>query len=231
MKDFRCVFLTLLAMFLALLGCSRNETAEQPKEAPHQAAAPTPRPHVSSARKIRPASLGFDYSSENARLQALGIPSPATSARYRALSDAALEAMAKTGDKTAKTFWVERLADEALTLQQSRDANGNFPEGIDEKDAVGNIGQMALHLSALEQDPTNAMAGYLLGLTKSASIYGGPLEPIVAGIRLAGIRGDDRAVEIEREFRAAHPALDEAHIEMYFESGKRRLEIAEQPRS
>lgn len=229
MKHSPCQLTVFLMLSLALSGCESDKPAPQPEVDASQGQ--SVRASSSNAQpKARNLSLGFAYSVENKRLQALGIPSPATSAYFRALSDAKLEAMAKAGNQMAKTFWVERLADEALVLQRARDAKGNFPEGIEERDAVGNIGQMAYHLSALMQDPTNAMAGYLWGLYSSASTYGGPAEPIVAGIRLAGLRGDDRAVEFEREFRAAHPNLDETDIEMYFESGKHRLEIAAQPR-
>ena len=90
---------------------------------------------------------------------------------------------------------------------------------------------MAYHLNALAQDPRNAMAGYLWGQYIAASTYGGAYEPIVAGIRLAGLRGDDRAIEFEREFRNTHPDLDESLIDKSFESGKRYLESAAIPRN
>ena len=223
---------TFIVMCIALPGCNGEAPVEKHEGQAPEIAAPSSSHAISrNEPPSAPASIGFNYASENVRLQALGIPSSSTTARYRALPDITLESLAKAGDKMAKTFWVERLADQALTLQQSRDADGHFPEGIEEKDAVGSIGQTAYHLGALMQDPTNAMAGYLWGLHKSAATYGGPLEPVVAGIRLAGLRGDDRAIEIEREFREAHPNLDEPDIEMYFESGKRQMESAAVPRS
>lgn len=141
-----------------------------------------------------------------------------------------LESKAKSGDKMAKTFWVEHLANDALLLQNSRQKGGDLPQGIEDKDIVASLGQMGYHLTALMQDPSNAMAGYLWGLTQAASIYGGGDEPIVAGIRLAGLRGDERAAEFEREFRTRHPNLDESQIDTYFRSGQREMEIAITPR-
>lgn len=220
----------LIVTFIALLGCTAEVPAKRHQGQPDELAEPATHAVRRHGARATPPNLGFDYTSENARLQGLGIPTPVTSARFRTMPDAMLESMAEGGDKMAKTFWVERLADEALTLQQSRNADGTFPEGIEEKDAVGGIGQMAYHLNALAQDPRNAMAGYLWGQYIAASTYGGAYEPIVAGIRLAGLRGDDRAIEFEREFRNTHPGLDEGDIEMYFESGKRQMESAAKPR-
>jgi hypothetical protein len=220
--------IALLVLLILLSGCGDGQSTSRPEAELHRKLASRTSGNTVQSR-LAVSAFGFDYAADNKRLQALGIPKPATSAYFRALPDTTLESMAKAGDMMAKTFWVERLAEEALILQQARDANGKFPEGIKESDAVGNIGQMAFHLSTLEQDPSNAMAGYLWGLSKAASTYGGPHEPIVAGIRLAGLRGDDRAVEFEREFRVTHPNLNEADVEMYFESGSRRMDWVIKP--
>lgn len=220
---------SVIALSIALAGCdgkvadeenkppappfSRNQAKPEEKSAP--------RPHL---------NLDLNYSQKDGRLQAIGIPSPDSSAYFRSLPDATLEAMARAGNKQAITFWVERLADDALTLQRARSANGGLPNGIQETDAVGNIGKAGYYLGALMQDPHNAMAGYLWGLQTASSTYGGPLEPIVAGIRLAGLRGDYRAEDMEHAFRATHPDLNESEIQMYFESGRRQLESAARPR-
>lgn len=222
------VLAVAMAFSVSLFGCGNDAPADRASVAAKPIPSNAPRP--SHGARVDTAELGFDYSTEDKRLQGLGIPSPAIRAYYHSLPDNVLEARAKAGEKFAKTFWVERLAREALTLQNARLADGSFPDGITEADAVGGIGQMTFHLSTLKQDPNNAMAGYLWGLTQAASIYGGPYEPIVAGIRLAGLRGDDRAVEFEREFRATHQNLDESRIEMYFDSGRRRMEMAARPR-
>lgn len=226
----RLLAIAFICLTTTLLGCSDDSATPQTKAAVIAPPATKTQSLPSFDLSAGSGPLNFDYLSDDARLRALGFPSPAQSAYYRALPDDLLQARAKSGEKLAKTFWVERLANEALTLQNARRADGTFPEGITEEDAVGGIGQMAFHLSALMQDPNNAMAGYLHGMTEAASIYRGPYEPIVAGIRLAGLRGDHRAIEFERDFRAAHPNLDEADIEMYFDSGRRRMEMAAIPR-
>lgn len=227
----QCLLLSTL-ISLPLTGCSAGDTRGKAalETKPAQRIAPTIKQQ--NERRVDPIGLGFDYSTKNARLQAMGIPTPESSATYRAMSDSKLDSLAMSGDKLARTFWVERFATEALTLQRLRDADGNFPEGLEEKDAVSNIGRMAMYVSSLEQEPTNAMSGYLWGLYTAATIYRGTSdEPIVAGIRLAGLRGDDRAAEFERQFRSTRPDLDEAKIDMYFESGRRAMEMAAVPRN
>ncbi len=226
----RLLAMALVVLTITLQGCSDESATARPEAA---VISPSPvkiQSRPSNNLRAESGLLNFDYLSEDKRLRALGFPSPTQSAYYRALPEEILQARAKSGEKLAKTFLVERLASEALTLQNARREDGTFPEGITEEDAVGGIGQMAFHLGTLTQDPNNAMAGYLWGITQAASIYGGPYEPIVAGIRLAGLRGDHRAIEFEREFRAAHPNLDEADVEMYFDSGRRRMEMAAIPR-
>ena len=230
MKISSHILLPVIALSIILGGCDRNAANKQARSATPISNSQKSEPQNSSSSPNLP-NVDLNYSKQDSSLQAMGIPAPGSSAYFRSLPDATLEAMAKAGNKQAITFWVERLADDALTLQRARDEKGRFPGGIEETEALGNIGQAGYYLSALMQDSHNAMAGYLWGLHTASSTYGGPLEPIVAGIRLAGLRGDYRAVDIERGFRAVHPTLNEADIEMYFESGRRQMESAAIPRN
>lgn len=160
--------------------------------------------------------------SDDPRLRQLGIPSTAESRHYRSLNDADLRARAASGDHMAKSFLVERLATRNITLQQGI-ASGHLPISA-EGEALAALFEIHQQLSYLERTPSNAMAGYLYGQAKSASIGGAPLEPIVAGIRLAGLRGDPRASEFERQFMDRHPGLDPDRIDMYYEYGRRAME-------
>lgn len=232
MKIFPNRQIYLLLTLIILTGCNIGaETQNQKKSQEINTAESISTSNHQKTQQIEHRGIVFDLTTEDKNLHMLGLPTRAQAAYYRALLDYKLEALAKSGDKMAASFLVERMADEALILQRARNADGNFPDGIKETDATGNIGKMALYLSSLEQDPRNAMAGYLWGLSKAASIYGGRNEPIVAGIRLAGLRGDNRAIEFERNFRMNHHDLNEAYIDMYFESGRHEMEIAERPRN
>lgn len=219
---------TALATLLTLMGCA---------ESAHDKAAPvtdfataTHTPQTNNRAQEHPATaLGFDYLSDAQGALALGIPSTGISTHYRALPDYLLENRAKSGEKFAMTFWIERTAMEILEIQRTRRTDDLSPD-VD-GDPTKNFGQMSVTLNSLMQDPANAMAGYLWGLAYSASILGAPDEPIVAGIRLAGLRGDDRAAGFERQFRSTHPNLDEEKIDMYFESGRRAMEMAAVPRN
>ncbi|MCL6618403.1 hypothetical protein [Thermomonas hydrothermalis] len=233
----------LLAGSLALMGCvepshGRAESARNNEKPLHESAVPV-MGAVSASHALQtrgrasenPASvLGFDYTSDAQGALALGIPSVGIASYYRALPDYLLENRAKSGEKFAMAFFVERIAMDILEFQRARRSVEHLsPDGG--TGPLRNFGKMSVTLSALMQDPTNAMAGYLWGLAHSASIFGAPDEPIVAGIRLAGVRGDVRAAEFERQFRSTHPNLDEAKIKMYFDSGRRAMEMAAQPRN
>lgn len=219
---------TIFVLLLAISACAES-TQDKPATNTPSVPAGQSSSLVDHGKEHAASALGFDYSSDAKNALALGIPSAAISAHYHALPDYLLEARAKSGDDFAKTFLTERIATKILSLQRARRTDGSLPPGTNE-DAMRDFGQMSVTLSALMQNPTNAMAGYLWGLAHSASILGGPDEPIVAGIRLAGLRGDSRAVEFERKFRESHPNLNEAYVEMYFESGRREMEMAAIPR-
>lgn len=165
--------------------------------------------------------------SEDSRLRGLGIPTPAQAQHYRSMPDAELSSLASAGDLLAKSILVERLAFMARQLQQQRTTGQLAAQ--DEGRLVNSISQMHEQMSALTRETSNAMAGYLYGQMISASTNGTPLEPIVAGIRLAGDRGDPRAPEFERQFMAEHPGLDADRIDMYYEYGRQRFNPSATP--
>lgn len=218
-----------LATLLTLTGCAESKHDKAVPAISHTVSNNTPQTEKRK-NELPGLALGFDYLSDAQGALALGIPSVGISTHYRALPDYLLENRAKSGEKFAMTFWIERTASEILATQKARRADGSPPPDTNE-DSTKNFGQMSVTLNSLMQDPANAMAGYLWGIAYSASIFGAPDEPIVAGIRLAGLRGDDRAAEFERQFRSTHPNLDEAKIDMYFESGRRAMEMAAVPRN
>jgi hypothetical protein len=163
----------------------------------------------------------FRIESEDPGLRSLGIPTSAQARYYRSMSDVELSSHASAGDLLAKSFLVERLAFSASQLQQQRAAGQLAAQ--DAGILVDMIVKMNEALSYLSFEASNAMVGYLYGEMMSASTTGAPLEPIVAGIRLAEDRGDPRAAEFERKIMAAHPGLDQDRIDMHYEFGRRFL--------
>lgn len=189
--------------------------------------------NVADPTNARPAAgKGPDWlpsriESEDPRLRTLGIPTPAQAQHYRSMPDAELSSRASAGDLLAKSILVERLAFTTRQLQQQRTAGQLAAQ--DEGRLVNSISQMHEQMSALTREPSNAMAGYLYGQMISASTHGTPLEPIIAGIRLAGDRGDPRAPELEQQFMAQHPGLDPDRIDMYYEYGRQRFNPPPKP--
>lgn len=180
------------------------------------------RPHLTSENG---AMMG---PSDDASLATRGIPTTKMAEIFRAMPDSELRTRAQAGDVTAKTFWVERLSLQVQALQRGR-TDGRLPGDIPEGEMLADLGEIGIHISPLIRDPNNAMASYLYGQQISASTYGSPLEPIVAGIRLAGDRGDPRAPEFERQFMAEHPGLDQDRIDMYYEYGRQRFNPPPKP--
>ena len=220
----RCKRAGPLLLILGLIGCT--EPAPVQPEITPEASKTSGTPQVKLTHTGSGASV-FDIATEDPALRKLSLPSGASAAYYRALPIGVLQARAKVGEKMAKAFLVERLAMQDITLQRTRSITGKLPEGIEDGDLVGDLGQIGLNIAPLLRDPNNAMAGYLWGQQLSAATYGAPHEPIVAGIRLAALRGDFRASEFERQYMAKYPNLDSGKIQMYFASGRLEMEGAE----
>ncbi|MFT4177881.1 MAG: hypothetical protein QM612_00220 [Thermomonas sp.] len=217
-------FSASLAITMGLFGCEGDPATVEPTH--EKAASPQTSPSDSSSSapaRVAAAQMVFDASDEGASLVSLGIPSKATAAYYRSLPNDLLAARAKSGEVMAKAFLVERLAMDGLTLQRARKKNGRLPNNISDADLVADLGRISMELAPLLQDTNNAFAAYLWGMYMSAASYEGAYEPIVAGIRLAGLRGDPRASEIEQQFLTQHPGLDASLIENHFERGRREL--------
>lgn len=212
---------------LVLLAACDSETPETPISAENPSASISTPEKIANTAIRRPATatetyrLPFKIESDDPRLRRLGIPSLSQAHQYRSMSKAELTSRSSAGDLLAKSILVEKLGLEASGLQQRRTA-GQLP-AQEEGNLVSSISQMHEHMSALTREGSNAMAGYAYGQMISASTSGAPLEPIAAGIRLAGLRGDPRAPEFERLFMAQNPGLDTDQIEMYYEYGRQRF--------
>lgn len=216
-----------LVLVLSLTGCKdeldTKETTRGDAKSSQGTVESTSLTALPSPVAATPMSLILDVSGQEESLVKLGLPNKASAAYYRALPDNVLMARAEAGEKMAKAFLIERLATDGIILQRSRGADGRMASNIDDTELVADLGRISKELSTLAQDPNNAFVGYLWGMYMSAANYGAPYEPIVAGIRLASLRGDPRAFEYERQFLADHPGLDLNKVDLYFKSGRREL--------
>lgn len=162
-------------------------------------------------------ALAFEDRRQQEWMIANGYPMPEEWLASRAMSDRALEQLAKSGNPKALMFHVERLA------QRSESANEG-EKGIDPSDPAGQellfaLGRASGMIQQLEEAYQSPFVPIVAGRFRRANASYDYPAPLAAGIVEAGQRGDPRAARLLGEFMAAHPTLTMAEVNALVDAG------------
>ena len=148
--------------------------------------------------------LSFESEAEKRALDAAGFPTAEEWLSARQLSDDELQRLAEADREKARVFYADRKLSrfEAATIKS---AGGPKTDELETELVLASAGAHASALMALRQSRT-PFSAYLAGVSEAAT--GGTMEPLAAGIQLAGDLGDRRAGKVLKQFNQQHPGAN-----------------------
>lgn len=152
--------------------------------------------------------LSFESEAEKRALDAAGFPTAEEWLSARQLSDDELQQLAEADREKARVLYADRKLSrfEAATIKSAR---GPKTHESETELVLASAEAHASALMALRQS-RSPFSAYLAGISEAAT--GGTMEPLAAGIQLAGDLGDRRAESLLRRFNRQYPRANVALI-------------------
>lgn len=150
-------------------------------------------------------ALGFSSKEEQERLIRQGFPMPEEWLAARALTDDALEKLAKSGNAKAQMLHIDRVGSQIAPVQEAGKGLGNSTA---DRELLRRYSSATLMADELLRNTKSPFSAYLRGQLFSSGSQYTPPEYYAGGIMLAKQLGDVRADAIRKNFAQSHPDMD-----------------------